>query len=152
MAITRYMRPRYQYTKTLFCPCQSIVVEFSRQRPTPAVNFIKLLQVQLSFSDSKTMASLVNYTCKSFINLTPVQDGFQIMIRYDPYYPSNCQTLSGHLLLGLEPTCGNQAQDRSVYLGSRCRGDCHVSFSDHGNHVKPVLQIGTFQVGSTSLQ
>ena len=30
------------------------------------------LQVQLLFSDSKTMATLVNYTCKSFIKLTSV--------------------------------------------------------------------------------
>ena len=88
------------------------------------------------------MATLVNYTCKSFIKLTPVQDGFQIRIRHDLYYPSDCWTLFGHLLWGLERTCGNQAQERSVYLGSRCRTDCHVSFSDHGNRVKPVLQIG----------
>ena len=44
------------------------------------------------------MATLVNYTCKSFIILTPVQDGFQIMIRYDLYYPSDCWTLFGHFL------------------------------------------------------
>ena len=40
--------------------------------------------------------------------LTPVQDGFQIMIRYDLYYPSDCWTFFGHLLWGLERTCGNQ--------------------------------------------
>ena len=90
------------------------------------------------------MATLVNYTCKSFINLTPVQDGFQIMIRYDLYYRSDCWTVFGPLHWRLERTCGNQAQDRSVYLGSRCRNDRHVFFSDHGNHVKPVLQIVTF--------
>ena len=67
--------------------------------------------------------------------LTPVQDGFQIMIRYDLYYPSDCWTFFGHLLWGLERTCGNQAQDRSVYLGSRCLSDRRVSFSDHSNHV-----------------
>ena len=75
--------------------------------------------------------------------LTPVQDGFQIMIRYDLYYPSDCWTFFGHLLWGLERTCGNQAQDRSVYLGSRCRSDRRVSFSDHGNQCKPDLQIVT---------
>ena len=29
------------------------------------------LQVYLLFSDSKTMATIVNHTCKSFIKLTP---------------------------------------------------------------------------------
>ena len=69
--------------------------------------------------------------------LTPVQDGFQIMIRYDLYYPSDCWTFFGHLLWGLERTCGNQAKD------SRCHSDRRVSFSDHGNQCKPDLQIVT---------
>ena len=38
------------------------------------VNLIKLLQVYLFFSDTKTMGTLVNYTCKSFIKLTPGSD------------------------------------------------------------------------------
>ena len=36
----------------------------------PRVNLIKLLQVYLLFSDSKTMATIKNYTSKSFIKLT----------------------------------------------------------------------------------
>ena len=32
------------------------------------------LQVYLLFSDSKTMAKIVNYTCKSYIKLTPDLD------------------------------------------------------------------------------
>ena len=96
------------------------------------------------FSNSKTIATLVNYSCKSFINLALVQDGFQIMIRYDLYYPSDCWTFFGDLPWGLQQKSGNQAQDRTVYLDSRCRSDRHVSFNGHGNHVKPDLQIGTF--------
>ena len=46
-----------------------------RRRGTAGVNLIQLLQVYLQvwllFSDSKTTATLVNYTCKSFIKLTP---------------------------------------------------------------------------------
>ena len=58
----------------------------------------------------------------------------------------------GHLLWGLQHTCGNLTQDKSVYLGSRCRGDRYFSFSDHGNHVKPDLQIVTYYLGSTPVQ
>ena len=36
-----------------------------------AVSLIKLLQAQLLFSDSTTMAALVNNTCKSFLKVTP---------------------------------------------------------------------------------
>ena len=42
---------------------------------TSLINFYKcIFRVQLLFSDSKTMTTLVNYTlCKSFIKLTPAQ-------------------------------------------------------------------------------
>ena len=37
------------------------------------MKFFKFIfQVYLLFSDAKTMAALVNYTCKSFIKLTSV--------------------------------------------------------------------------------
>ena len=42
---------------------------------SPRVNLTKLLQVKFTSvamcSDPKTMVTRVNYTCKSFINLTP---------------------------------------------------------------------------------
>ena len=38
--------------------------------PSTWVNLIKLLQVWLLFSYSKTIATLLNYTCKIFIKLT----------------------------------------------------------------------------------
>ena len=45
------------------------------QKQTFKLTLIKLrvkLQVKLLFSDSKTMDKLVNYTCKSFINIESV--------------------------------------------------------------------------------
>ena len=87
-------------------------------RHRPGVNLMKRLQVQFSsvakkiFSNSKTMATIVNYTCKNFFKLNP---GCRPCLRHRKGW-SNISVK----IKGVTVTCHQKTQDisRSSELGN----------------------------------